>query len=82
MVTDGGDDLVNPYRHSTPRRFGHLVRGGALRRRLVLLVAGVVSVALIGGTVATSCGPPPAARQGTQDLGTQYGPGTRGGPAE
>ncbi len=77
MATDGGDDLVNPYRHSTPRRFGHLVGGGVLRGRLVLLVAGVVSVALIGGTVATSCAPPPAARQSIQD-----GPGTRGGPAE
>ncbi len=65
MVTEGGDDLVNPYRHSTPGRFGRLVtgRGGVLRRRLVLVVAAVVSLALIGGTVGTSCAPPPAAVQ-------------------
>lgn len=57
------DDLVNPYENATRRRF--TASGATLRRRLILLVVLVATVALVVGTVGTSCGPPPI---GTQDV--------------
>ncbi len=55
----GPDDaaLVNPYRDGRPRPLAeHLGRVGVLRRRFTRLVVLLVSLALVGGAVATSCG--------------------------
>lgn len=60
MATDGREDLVNPYGSGARRRF---TLGGTPRRRVGLLVVLVVGVALVGGTVGTSCAPPDAAQQ-------------------
>lgn len=60
MVPDGREDLVNPYGSGARRRFA---LGGTPRRRVGLLVALVVGVALVGGTVGTSCAPPRATQQ-------------------
>jgi hypothetical protein len=60
MVTDGREDLVNPYGSGARRRF---TLGGTPRRRVGLLVVLVVSVAVVGGTVGTSCAPPRATQQ-------------------
>ena len=56
MATTDGDDrsLLNPYENG---RRGASWRGswGPLRRRMVLALAIVVSVALVGTTVSPSC---------------------------
>ncbi len=48
-------ELINPYGSGARRRL--TVNGSTVRRWLILLVALLVSLALVGGTVATSCAP-------------------------
>lgn len=51
-------ELVNPYHNGARRRLRERIGGGLLRRRLTQLIIVLVSVTLVGGTVATSCGGP------------------------
>lgn len=60
MFGDDDRNLVNPYGNPSRRRFGVRSGAAALRRRAVLLVVLLVSVAMVVGTVGTSCVPPVA----------------------
>jgi hypothetical protein len=70
-VTEPDDrKLVNPYQNGRPRRLSEqLGRAGVLRRRFTQLVVFLVSLALVGGTVATSCGANTAAPTDVGSLG-------------
>jgi len=51
-------ELLNPYEQRARRRIGPRLSGDAtLRRRTAVAVALLVAVALVGGTVGTSCAP-------------------------
>jgi hypothetical protein len=68
----GPDDptLVNPYRSGRPGRLAEqLGRAGVLRRRFTQLVVFLVSLALVGGAVATSCGADTSAAPDVGSLG-------------
>ena len=58
MLNDDDPNLVNPYGNPAHRRFGLGPGAAALRRSTVLLLVLVLSVALVVGTVGTSCVPP------------------------
>lgn len=57
VVSNEDRNLVNPYGNPSRRRFGFSAGASALRRRLVLLIVLLVSVAMVVGTVGTSCVP-------------------------
>lgn len=58
-------ELVNPYEVRAPRRFGLAGRGGTLRRRMILVLTLVVSLALVVGSVGSSCATAPRGAQGS-----------------
>lgn len=70
MLSNEDRDLVNPYGNPSRRRFGLAAGASALRRRLVLLFVLLVSVAMVLGTVGTSCVP-----QAAQPAVTSVPPG-------
>jgi hypothetical protein len=58
-------ELVNPYHQEHRRRaMDRLTGNGALRRRVLLVVVLLISLALVAGTVATSCATPAAQVRG------------------
>jgi hypothetical protein len=59
-ATGNGDpELVNPYHQEHRRRaMDRLAWSSALRRRVLLVIVLLISLALVAGTVATSCGAP------------------------
>jgi hypothetical protein len=58
-MTDYEDrELLNPYEQQARRRFGSgLGRDGTARRRAVAAIALLLGIAIVGGTVGTSCAP-------------------------
>jgi hypothetical protein len=51
-------ELLNPYEQQARRRFGSgFGRDGTVRRRAVAAVALLLGIAIVGGTVGTSCAP-------------------------
>jgi hypothetical protein len=56
MVSDPDDpQLVNPYQNGSRR--GLSSRLASMRRRMVVVIAAGVAVAVVGGSVASSCSP-------------------------
>lgn len=69
-MTGPDDPLVNPYRDGRRGRLAEqLGRAGVLRRRFTQLVVSLVSLALIGGALVTSCGADTTAAPDVGSLG-------------
>jgi len=68
QVAENDDrELVNPYQNRVrPRDLERLGGVGVLRRRATQVLVLLISITLIAGTVATSCGAPPTSETSTE----------------
>lgn len=66
QAADHDPTLVNPYHQDVPGGSAdRLARSVVLRRTLLQIIVVVLGIALIGGTVAVSCGVPASPTVGT-----------------
>lgn len=62
---DDNRELANPYGSAGRGGSGSAGRGAALRRKVIVILALAVTLALVVGTVGSSCAAPPREAKGS-----------------